>query len=50
MGDKSSAETKIDYTEWRKQYFGQMTSEQFMKEAEDYEISHPFKGDPSAVI
>lgn len=41
---------KLDYTEWRRQYFDQMEPEQFLKEAEDYELSHPFKGNLSAVI
>ena len=34
----------FDYTEWRRNLFDNMTDEEYLKEAAEFEKNHPFTG------
>ena len=35
---------KFDYTEWQREYFDKMSTEEIKKEFEEYVRTHPYKG------
>ena len=39
-----------DYTQWRRDYYGKMTPEEYFDDVRRFAKTHPYKGNPSTVL